>query len=69
MNMRKLKPKFEGLKRDFVIAYAWKGCDCEGKNICEYCRHPGNPDNLAKNKEAWDIDHAAEIREQAKQHL
>lgn len=52
--MKYLLPDFRDLRDDFDAAYPdGVGCSCHINPPCNYCTHPGNPDNLNENRDAW----------------
>lgn len=57
---RELTEEGEGLKAEFESKYSNGGCACHINPPCEYCIHPGNPDNLEESDDLW-IDTETEV--------
>ena len=51
--MKRLKKEFQALANVFSNHYEDRGCCCHQCPPCGYCTHPGHPDNLAEDHEAW----------------
>jgi hypothetical protein len=49
---RKLKPEYRKLADEFEAEDGI--CSCHVCSPCDFCTHPGNPDNLAENDDAWE---------------
>lgn len=39
---------------EFMSSYGRAGCDCHISPPCLHCTHPGNPENLAEDDDAWE---------------
>jgi hypothetical protein len=52
--MKRLKPEYQELADEFAAEDGC--CSCHIAPPCGYCTHPGNPDNLAEDEEAWEGD-------------
>ena len=60
-----LKPECEEQFNEWLSKYQFEsGCTCFKSAPCSYCTHPGNPNNLAEDDDAWEI----EIIEEPKQY-
>lgn len=40
---------------EFMASYDRAGCSCHSSPPCLHCTHPGNPDNLAEDDDAWEL--------------
>jgi len=51
---RSLTEEFQELKEEFEEEYSEEGqCSCHINPPCDSCTHPGNPNNLDENPDAW----------------
>lgn len=51
--MRELKPEYQELADDYRREHSDRGCTCFLSPPCNSCIHPGNPENLAEDEDAW----------------
>ena len=48
-----LTPEAQADRDDFDLNYASMGCQCCISPPCNYCVHPGNPENQEENDGCW----------------
>ena len=48
-----LTPGAQADRDDFDLNYAGRGCQCPISPPCNYCAHPGNPDNQEDDDDCW----------------
>ena len=48
-----LTPEAQADRDDFDLNYAGRGCRCHISPPCNYCVHPGNPENQEEDDDCW----------------
>lgn len=56
-----LTPEAQAERDVFEATYERSGCSCHLSPPCNFCVHPGNPDNQAEDDDAWMEDGEDEI--------